>query len=271
VFAAWLGHNDIKCLNTVDSLVRVNGVSFLRHHLIDFGASLGSDSFTTKSPRAGYEYLFRWRPTLAQVFSVGFYVPKWARADYPHFSSVGNFEYEIFEPEEWKPNYPATIFDNRLPEDNFWAARQVMWFTDEEIRAVVKTGEYSDSRAEEWMAECLIERRYKIGKAYFSASLPLDRFRVEQGRLAFDDLGVSSGFTPPRNYTVLWSSFDNNTEKHSRIDGTRGTTLPPEIQQATAGSYFAARITLDDEARSVTVFLRRTKAGVDIVGVERTT
>lgn len=164
VFAAWLGHNDVKCLNTCDALVEEDGVRYIRHYLIDFGASLGSDSFTTKSPRAGYDYLFRWRSTAAQLFSLGFYLPKWAHAKYPRFPSAGNFEYEVFEPEQWKPNYPAPIFDNRLPDDTFWAARQVMWFTEDEIRALVETGQYTDPEAVDWLVKCLVERRNKIGE-----------------------------------------------------------------------------------------------------------
>ena len=35
-------------------------------------------------------------------------------------------------------NDPITAFENRLPDDTFWAAKQVMAFTDEEIRAIVQ-------------------------------------------------------------------------------------------------------------------------------------
>src|SRR5262249_37251771 len=44
-FAAWLGHDDSKALNTLDVLVTEDGVPFIKHYLIDFGASLGSASF----------------------------------------------------------------------------------------------------------------------------------------------------------------------------------------------------------------------------------
>jgi len=267
--SAGLGHNDIKCLNTCDSLVTKDGRGCIRHYLIDFGASLGSDSFTTKSPRAGYEYLFRWRPTVAQIFTLGLYLPRWARVNYPHFSSVGNFEYELFEPEEWKPNYPVTIFDNRLPEDTFWAARQVMAFTDKEIRAIVETGQYSDPKAVDWLVKCLIERRDKIGRTYFSKVLPLDRFRVEEDRLAFDDLGVRHGFASPREYSVRWSRFDNATERHARIEEANSFVLPAEVRHAPHGSYFAAHITAGEESKTVVVFLRSTDTGPAVVGIDR--
>jgi hypothetical protein len=77
---------------------------------------------------------------------------------------VGRFESDIFDPELWKPNYPNPAFDNRLPDDTFWAAKQVMAFSDQEIRAIVETGQYSDSKSVDWIAKCLIARRDKIGR-----------------------------------------------------------------------------------------------------------
>src|SRR5437016_10486790 len=76
------------------------------------------------------------------------------------------------------------------PDDAFWAAKQVMSFTDAEIRAMVATGQYSDPAAAEWVARCLIARRDKIGKAYFEKVLALDGFVVAQGQLRFDDLST---------------------------------------------------------------------------------
>ena len=41
-----------------------------------------------------------------------------------------------------------------------------MAFTDEMIRAIVKTGQFSDPAAEQHLADVLIKRRDKIGRAY---------------------------------------------------------------------------------------------------------
>ena len=49
-----------------------------------------------------------------------------------------------------------------------------MAFTDEDIRAIVSTGQYSDPAAADWLARCLIERRNRIGRAYLGRVLPLD-------------------------------------------------------------------------------------------------
>ena len=84
-------------------------------------------------------------------------------------------------PEAWTTAIRCRRSLNRLPDDTFWAARQVMAFTDEEIRAIVQTGQYSKP-AEDWITATLIERRNRIGRTYFSRVLPLDRFRVGETR-----------------------------------------------------------------------------------------
>lgn len=270
VFAAWFGHNDVKSLNNLDFLVEEDGVWFVKHHLIDFGAAFGSDSFTAKSPRAGNQYLFEFRPSILQIATLGLYVPRWAKARYPNLPEVGRFESDIFEPERWKPNYPNPAFDNRLPDDSFWAARQVMAFRDDEIRAIVETGRYSDPKSVDWITKCLIARRDKIGRTYFAWVLPLDRFLVEDGRLAFEDLAVKYKLTAPRQYQVQWSRFDNNTRRKDPLPGGTTFAVPMELRDARPGEYFAADIRADDPKKTVTAYLRRRNGEVEVVGIDRT-
>lgn len=270
VFSAWLGHHDIKAANTLDLLVEEHDLRYIKHHLIDFNACLGSDSVEPKAPRDGHEYLFAWKPSIKRVAGLGFYAPRWTRAGFPDFPSIGRFEHEVFEPEQWKPRHPLPAFENRLPGDCFWAARQVMAFTDEEIRAIVATGQYSDPDGEEWLAKCLIERRDKIGRRYFAKVLPLDGFRVAGDRLEFDDLEVDYGFAGAREYTVHWSHFDNSSEKHTPIPAATGPRLPQQISEAPYASCFAARIAGGNKARTVTVYLRKQPGGLNVVGIDRT-
>src|SRR5262249_40584135 len=42
VFAAWLNHDDSRAINSLDILVEDKGRRYVRHYLIDFGATLGS-------------------------------------------------------------------------------------------------------------------------------------------------------------------------------------------------------------------------------------
>ncbi len=143
-----------------------------------------------------------------------------------------------------------------------------MAFTDDEIRAIVQTGQYS-KEAEDWITAALIERRNRIGRTFFARVLPLDRFRVAANALQFDDLNVTYGFAPPRDYTVEWYGFDNAKDMFLDRIGT-GSALPPAAQSIAAGSYIAARIHAGDSAMQVHAFLRKRPDGFELVGLDRT-
>lgn len=266
VFAAWLNHTDSKALNTLDTVIEENGLRYIRHHLIDFGAILGSDSFTAKSPRSGYVYMFEWKAAAAQFLSLGLYTPAWMHADYPTLRGVGRLESEIFEPEAWRSNYPNPAFRNRLPDDAFWAARKVMAFSDEQIRAVVATGQYSDSSAADYITRQLIVRRDKIGRAFFSRVLPLDGFAVRNGSLEFEDLGAKHGFTEARTFQVRWSRFENGSGRNTPVPGDT-FALPAFLRSP--GQYAVAEIRGGDPALTATVYLRNQGGRVQVVGIER--
>jgi hypothetical protein len=203
--------------------------------------------------------LFSGRPSAIQFFTLGIYVPRWARAHYPHLPSVGRFEYELFDPEKWTPEYRNPAFRNMLPDDAFWAARQVMAFTDEQLAAIVRTGQYTDPRATEWITRCLIERRNKIGRSFLSGVLPLDRFTLQDGTLRFVDLGSADS-----KYQVAWSVFDNTRGTHTSIDG-EGFRVP-----RTNEPYLVAKIAGEDPKKTVLVYLRRKSDAWEVVGIERT-
>ncbi len=265
VFAAWLNHTDTKSINSLDTVVEENGVRYIRHYLIDFGAILGSDSFEAKSPRAGNVYLYDFKPAAWQFLSLGFYVPRWMRAEYPHLPAAGHLEYETFDPVRWKNNYPNPAFDLRTPGDTYWAARKVMAITDDAIRAIVRTAEFTDPAAADWLVRSLIERRNKIGRAFFDEVIPLDNFSVSAGRLSFDDLAVKYGFQQPRQYSIQWSVFDNDADRKTPIPGAVGVALP-RPQSPAPSPYLAADIRSSDPRKTVTVYLRHDK----VVGIDRT-
>jgi hypothetical protein len=191
-----------------------------------------------------------------------------ALAKYEVYPSVGRIEGDVFNPETWTPEYPNPAFLNRTPDDEFWAAKQVMAFTDDEIRAVVKAGEISNPAAEKYLGDVLIKRRDKIGKAFFAKVLPVDRFRVRDGRLEFDDLAGEHGMGKI-DVRATWFRFDNETNERTPLAGETELRLPAELQAATNG-YWMAR--LDDglaPAHKASVYLRKKGIEVEVVRVER--
>lgn len=271
VFSAWLNNTDPKAGNTLDTIVEENGIRFIRHHLIDFGSALGSDGDVPKDARFGHEFMV---PTLGdvlkQILSLGLVPSEWERTRFPKLPAVGNFESQSFDPDTWKPDYPNPAFLSRQPDDDFWAAKQVMSFTDDDIRAIVETARFSDHRSKEYMIATLAERRNKIGRTFFSKILPLDHFRVDNEKLLFDDLAVRYAFHPPRRYEMRWYRFDNISQKRDPIAGNESTRLPDEAFEASSGSYFSASIKADEvQLKPVSVYLRKDGSSFKVIGVDR--
>jgi hypothetical protein len=273
VFAAWLNHTRMDALHTFDIVVKPEGEPLhIRHYLLDFMATLGSGINGPKSVWEGHDPVYGRQATIKNIAGLGLYTPAWMRASYPDLPAVGRFDSESFEPEKWTPLYDVAPFANRLPDDTFWAARQVMAFTDDDIRTIVKVAQYSDARVERWIANCLIERRNRIGRAYFAKVLPLDDIAVRGAELTFVDLAVQYKFEEPRRHRVDWLTYDNKAGKPSTLlSTTEDRQIPAAASAAPAGSYVLARITMEGAAQgtAVDVVLRRETSGLRVIGVDR--
>ncbi len=182
VFAAWLNHTRMDALHTFDIVVKPEGEPpHIRHYLLDFMATLGSGINGPKSVWEGNDPVYGQHATLKNIAGLGLYTPAWMRASYPDLPAVGRFDSETFLPEKWTPLYDVAPFANRLPDDTFWAARQVMAFTDADIRAIVQVAQYSDPRVGRWIADCLIERRNRIGRTYSQGAAARRHRRARHG------------------------------------------------------------------------------------------
>ena len=178
-----------------------------------------------------------------------------------HLPEVGRFEYKTFDPRNWRNNYPNPAFELHNPGDAFWAAKKVMAFSNDAIRAIAGTAQYSDPRATEWVVKCLIERRDKIGRAFFEDVLPLDGFAMSGGKLSFDDLAAHYGFRKAPVYSVQWFEYDNRTGARTPIPSAATFDVPQ-----TQAPYLAAKIQAGDPQKTVTVYVHDDC----IVGIDRT-
>jgi hypothetical protein len=280
VFAAWLNHDDSRANNTLDMLVGPEGRKYILHYMFDFGSILGSGTQFANTPRAGHEYLIDRRPALLTLLSLGLYVRPWLLIDDPLVPpSVGRFEATSFEPEAWKPEYPNTAFDNMRPDDAFWGARIVAAFTDEAIRTLVGTAQYSDPAAAEYITACLIERRNRIARVWLNGVNPIVEPALSaDGVLTFANAAIAAGVaTPAVSYAVRWSRFDNATDTREAA-GSETTATEPRVQGPSdllrGGDYLAATIVSRHAehpawAAPVTVYFRRDGAGWQTVGLDR--
>ena len=280
VFAAWINHVDVKSENSLDTLIRDDtGRSVVRHHLIDFNATLGSAGIGPADRRSGHEYILDRRPILLSLFTFGMYVRPWLTIPYPDIPSVGRFEGDRFEPAQWKSTFPNRAMLNARPDDTFWAARRVMSFSDEAIRAVVAGADYSDPRAADAIAAALMKRRDRIGREWIASINPLVDFAIDDGStLTFRNAAVTAGLsTSAVAYRVQWFRFDNARDTVATVGPVvtaerPGVPVPPEL------SNDAEFIAADVEAihpehpawqPPVRVYFRRLQNGWKLVGVER--
>ncbi|HEY3444006.1 MAG TPA: hypothetical protein VGK29_24850 [Paludibaculum sp.] len=208
VFGAWLNHTDAKAQNSLDVLAEDNGVPYVKHFLLDFGSILGSDSDMPKDARFGNEHIvpLPYTKVPKKMGQLGLAPEPWETARFPKDRAVGRFESKVFDPEKWVSNYPNPAFTQMGLDDAYWAAKQVMAFTDADIRALVETGQYSRPETVEYLTRTLAERRDKIGRTYFTRVLAVDNFRIEGDALRFDDLAVRHGFSAPREFFQTMAS-----------------------------------------------------------------
>jgi hypothetical protein len=210
------------------------------------------------SPRDGNVYLFDWKSSAMQFFSLGMYAPRWQKAKYPPLPAAGRFEYEVFDPTHWVGDYPSAAFRNENPADRAWAARQIAAFTDKEIRAIVSMGQYSDPLAELWVAKCLIERRNKIVDAFLTGTASLDAFEVRDGRLEWKYVGKNA--TVP---AIRWSTYDNATGERQMLTGETSERLP-----SFRSEYLMAELT-GGNGPAISLYVKNANGRSWVVGVER--
>jgi hypothetical protein len=280
VFAAWLNHDEWRSGNSLDTLVREGNRSIIRHHLLDFGSTLGSASTKVQSRRAGNEYVWETRPTLLTMLTLGLYVRPWVKVDYPDIPAIGRFEANYFLPQGWKPDYPNPAFRATRPEDRFWAARIVAAFPDDVVRSIVDTAKFSDPRATEYLVETLLARKSKVLLAWLNGTNPIVKPALSPtGVLTFENAAEQAGVAKAaERYTVAWSRFDNATGSHEAAGDEititdRRAQAPaslvsanPEFIAARLGAFHADR---PEWAQPLTVYFRRGDSGWTLVGLER--
>jgi hypothetical protein len=193
VFAELVNHFDTKDHNTLDVIVEEDGQRYIRHYMIDFGSTLGSDGDEPKAAYKGYSYVIDFEQALVSLATLGMRRWSWEKGDPSGIpAAIGYFESELFDPPGWKPLHGNPAFDNLTYSDAQWACQILARFEKDDLLACVETAEYSDAAATEYMVETLWQRRAKILEYYSSKVNLLDEFKItddgETLALSFDDL-----------------------------------------------------------------------------------
>ena len=191
---------------------------------------------------------------------------------------MGRFEGDAFDPEQWQSRVPTAAVLRARDDDTFWAALRVMAFTDEMIRAAVKTADFSDPAAERLLGDVLIKRRNTIGRVYLSKINPVVRPALDaEGRLTFANAAVDAGVAAaPPQYRATWFSFDNATGETASIGETTSSApslAAPAGLPRSPGTFVQVDITADGGPtawqRPVHVWFKHVGEGWRWVGLTR--
>jgi hypothetical protein len=278
VFGAWTNLTDLKAANTLDSLVTENGRSIVKHVLQDVGSTFGMCNDVHEWDLS-YEYFYQADTSLKRLFSFGFALSPWQTIPYQEYPSIGKFEGDRFDPRQWRPQTPTTGYMEMRDDDAFWAARRVAAFSDDLIRALVHTGQFSDPAAEKLLADVLIKRREKVKSVYLTAVNPVVNPRLDaNGRLTVENAAIDNGVAKgPVTYRVAWGVFDNATGQTRPLSETQSSTTTIETPKGlpdAAGSYISVDIAVDSQAfpswkQPVRTHFRHEGASWKLVGLER--
>jgi hypothetical protein len=278
VFGAWTNLTDLKAANTIDTVVTENGRTRVKHYLQDVGSTFGMCNGIHEWDLS-YEHFYQADATRRRLFSFGLALSPWQTVKYQEYSSLGKFEGEVFDPRKWRPQTPTTAYKELRDDDAFWAARRVAAFSDDLIRAAVRTGQFSDPAAERHLGDVLIQRREKIKRAYLTAVNPIVDPRIDaNGRLTFENAAVATDVDlGPVTYRARWALFDNatgNTKPLSETESHTTTIEAPQGLPAASGSFVAVDISVESAGnaawrRPIRTHFRRDGAVWKLVGLER--
>jgi hypothetical protein len=279
VFGAWTNLTDMKAGNTLDTVIKRDGRSVIVHYLQDVGSTFGMGANGPHDWDEGWEYLYQADTTKRRLFTMGLWRSPWQTADYVEHPAIGRFEAESFDPLTWKPRVPTAAFIQMREDDAFWAARRVMAFDDGMVRELVKAGEYSDPSASVQLAATLIARRDKVGRAYLTQINPIvDPVLDTNGTLTFGNAAVAGRFAPePASYRAVWFTYDNATDRTTRLGETRSgtTSMPAPTPLPTSPGAFVkieiAAVGAPHEAwqQPLHVYFVRQQSGWKLIGLER--
>jgi hypothetical protein len=277
VFGAWTNVTDFKAENTVDTIVTENGHAIVKHYLQDVGSSFGmsNDLYTWD---VSWEHFYDGHAMAKRLLSFGFALSPWQTVKYTEGPEIGKFEGDRFDPRTWRGHTPNAAIMEMRDDDAFWAAQRVGAFSNEMIRAIVHTGEFSDPSAEKSIADIMIKRRDKIVRTYLPAVNPIVTPRLENNQLSFENAAVAADVSKaPEGYRASWFQFDNATGSTRPLSETTSATTvidaPPDLPTV-ADSFILVQLSADSNEhqawqRPIHAYFRLDANGWKLVGLER--
>ena len=244
VFAAWVGHTDMKEDNTLDMFVERGNAHFLRHYLVDFDAALNEHAVEMDRPEDGWEYFVDWPAQTKATLAFGLWKRPWEEVKPTPWPSVGSFSAQPFDPRAWHETYPYAPFAEMDDADAYWAAKLVMRFDRPLLEAIVAQGRLSEPRAASYLVDTLLARRDAIGREFLDAVTPLDDFSLEHGALCMTDLAVYYRLAKPG--VIEW--LNGSRVLATRVESAGGR-ICTKLKATDAYTVFRLRVRRGDAPR----------------------
>ncbi|HEY3352382.1 MAG TPA: hypothetical protein VGQ83_03970 [Polyangia bacterium] len=207
LLAAWLDHSDVREANSLDTWVEEAGHHYVRHYQLDFGDAFGAQfSSDALARRTGHAYFLDVGQIAVDFLTLGLYPRPWNRVrTSPGAEIFGYFGWREFVASAWRPIYPHPAFERMTARDALWMVRILVRFSDDHIRALVRTGRLTSPAAEDFLVTALRERRDRIAREYLTRFVPLGRVWLTPAgarqRLCFEDLAIRAAGVAPERVT----------------------------------------------------------------------
>lgn len=258
IMASWVNYYDLRMENTMDVLEDSAGGKVIRHYVYDFGSTLGSAGYGPKPPQFGHEYIFDYRDIAKALFTLGFWEKPWQKRWDENkrrvsMRSAGYFDNLYFNPGKWKPQLPYDAYDELTDADGFWAAKIILSFSEEDLKAIIETGKLTNDKVREYITGTLLERRKLIGEYWFDQTAPLDWFQIETRAegltVRATDLALYYGLKASARYRVSAPGFEKEYDRPEFfIETGKPASLPDplilEVQSTRSDGRWSKKVCL---------------------------
>ncbi len=189
VFGGFVNHADSELNSMLDVYVGERGEGYVKHYLIDFGEAFGGHGAEKDRLWDGFSHYFDWGQMGRNFVTLGFVVEDWENLQYSQWKSIGAFESEVFQPEDWRETYQYEPVRRSQPDDDYWAAKIVGALTRDHIETLILAADYPDPEAAQYMIDTLMERRRKVLEYFMAQVTSVEALELADGQLHLQDVG----------------------------------------------------------------------------------
>ena len=208
VLAAWLNHWDAREENSLDMWIAADpkrprsSPGIVRHYILDTSDVIGQRlDPPAVGTRLGFVHVVDWAALALDWITLGALERPWDRAHLePGRERFGYFSARDFVPDEWVPLYPNPAFLRMTERDAAWMARIIARFTEDDLRAIIAAGRFSDPGDSEYVLGLLRARQRIVLARYLTRLSPLTDVHADGRHVCATDLARVWALAPAAQF-----------------------------------------------------------------------